>query len=109
MTTLNAVGFLLLGLVMLFMPSLFPTFFVVTVMDGSNTSALWLMVMGAFQAALGVSSVLKNEAVPLAIRLMTLKLPKYQTLGSVPSSTVLRPLAGVCLGGRAGNDQRLAA
>ena len=109
MTTLNAFGFFLLGVVMIFLPALAPVFFVVRAMDGSNTSELWLVVMGVLQGMMGVSFIIRNEATPLAVRLMTLRLPTFKPSERVAPALILRPLRGGYVGGQSSGNQRLAA
>jgi hypothetical protein len=65
MTTLNAFAFLVLGVVMFFVPGIWPEHFVPNPMTGGNTSALWLQCMAPIQAALGVRFIFLNEILPL--------------------------------------------
>lgn len=109
MTTHNAFGFFILGLVMFFLPAVLPTYFMVKAIDGSNTSELWLAFMGLLQGALGIVCILRNEAVPFAVRLMTLRLPTLKPAERVAPALILRPLRTGYMGGQAGDDQRLAA
>jgi hypothetical protein len=53
MNNLNACIFLGFGLVMEFLPIVFPQWFPRNCIDGANTSALWLGFMGIVQGALG--------------------------------------------------------
>lgn len=109
MTTLNAFGFFLLGLGMTFLPALAPGFFVAQATDGSNTSELWLVAMGTLQVMMGVSFIIRNEAAPLAVRLMALRLPAFKPVERVVPALILRPLRGGYVGGRSSGNQRLAA
>lgn len=110
MTTLNAFGFFLLGLVMIFVPILLPDYFAANAADGSNTSALWLAVMGIFQGSMSCFYIVRNEAVPLAVRLMMLRLPTFKSMGRrISPALMLRPAANSYLGGRNDNGQRMAA
>jgi hypothetical protein len=109
MTTLNALGFFLLGLAMIFLPVLMPAYFVAKAMDGSNTSGLWLGVMGLFQGSMGVGFIIRNEAAPLAIRLMTLRLPTFKPAERVSPAVILRPLRAGYMGSRTDDNQRVAA
>ena len=95
---------------MLFLPVLAPGYFVANAPDGSNTSALWLGVMGFFQGVMGTFFILRNEGVPLAVRLMTLRLPTFRPAerSSVPNF-VLRPLQAGYMGAQSNEEQRLAA
>lgn len=110
MTTLNALGFFLLGIAMLFLPVLAPTFFVANSPDGSNTSALWLAMMGLFQGSLGTFFIFRNEGMPLAVRLMTLRLPTFKPAErrSLPDF-VLRPLDAGYMTSQTNDEQRVAA
>lgn len=110
MTTLNALGFFLLGIAMLFLPVIAPAYFIANAPDGSNTSALWLGLMGLFQGSLGTFFILRNEGVPLAVRLMTLRLPTLRPADrrAIPSF-VLRPLQGGYMAGQSNENHRLAA
>ena len=109
MTTLNALGFFLLGLVMIFLPVLAPAYFAANALDGSNTSALWLGVMGLFQGSMGTFFILRNEAVPLAVRLMTFRLPTFKPAERAARGLFLRPLQGGYMAGPSNDNQRLAA
>ncbi len=109
MTTLNALGFFLLGIAMLFLPMIEPGYFVANAPDGSNTSALWLGVMGLLQGLMGTFFIFRNEGVPLVVRLMTLRLPTLRPAERRPAAGfVLRPLPGSYMAGQA-NDERIAA
>lgn len=110
MTTLNALGFFLLGIAMLFLPVLAPTYFVANATDGSNTSALWLGLMGSLQSSLGTFFIFRNEGMALAVRLMTLRLPtlKPAERRSVPGF-VLRPLEAGYMSSSSNDEQRVAA
>jgi hypothetical protein len=110
MTTLNALGFFLLGIVMIFLPVLAPGYFIANATDGSNTSALWLGIMGIFQGFMGTFFIFRNEAMPLAVRLMTLRLPAFKPAERrVASGFILRPLQNGYMAGQSSNEQRLAA
>ncbi len=69
MTTPNAFGFLLLGLLLLLLPSTVPDWFPPNhALDGSNTSALWLEFMGWVNDAIGAWFAWCNELLPRAER-----------------------------------------
>jgi hypothetical protein len=108
MTTLNALGFFLLGVLMIFVPAFFPASFAANALDGSSTSALWLGVMGLFQGSMGAFFIMRNEAAPLAVRLMTLRLPTLRPAERRAPAMILRPLQGGYIGGQ-GGDERIAA
>jgi hypothetical protein len=65
MTTNNALVFFLVGLGMLFAPAELPQFFPGDAVDGSNTSALWLGLMGLIQSVLGLAVAMHNETIRL--------------------------------------------
>jgi len=65
MTTTNALGFMVLGLGMIFAPAEAPQLFPVNAGDGSCTSALWLELMGPLQFLLGLGVAARNEAIRL--------------------------------------------
>lgn len=113
MTTLNAFGFFLFGIVLFFAPAFFPEYFVASALDGSSTSALWLGVMGLFQGSMGLACFIRNEAVPLTVKLMTLRLPTFKRSGRRVQGVVLRPVRNHYLSLETGTDtdtdQRLAA
>ncbi len=113
MTTLNAFGFFLFGIGMFFAPAFFPQYFAANALDGSSTSALWLGVMGLFQGAMGIACLILNEAVPFAVKLMTLRLPTFKLPERAMPGFVLRPLPDgyLSLRGNANSndDQRVAA
>ena len=95
---------------MLFLPVLAPGYFVSNAPDGSNTSALWLGVMGLFQGSMGTFFIFRNEGVPLAVRLMTLRLPTFKPAEqeSAPGF-VLRPLQAGYMDSQSSEEQRVAA
>jgi len=110
MTTLNALGFFLLGIAMLFLPVLAPGYFVATAPDGSNASALWLNIMGLFQGSMGSFFIFRNEGMPLAVRLMTLRLPTFRPAErETAPGFVLRPLQAGYMGAQSSEEQQLAA
>ncbi len=65
MTTNNAIGFILLGLGMIFSPAELPQLFPVNAGDGSCTSALWLEVMGPMNCLIGLTVAAHNETIRL--------------------------------------------
>lgn len=113
MTTLNAFGFFLFGIVMFFAPAFFPEYFAIKALDGSSTSAVWLCVMGLFQGSMGISCIIRNEAVPFTVKLMTLRLPAFGPSERPLRGFVLRPLRDGYLSFKGNADsnqaQRVAA
>ena len=93
----------------MFLPALAPVYFPASAIDGSNTSALWLGFMGFLQSTLGAWFMLRNEAVPMAVRLMTLRLPTFKPAERAARGLVLRPLRGSYSGEQSNAGQRLAA
>jgi hypothetical protein len=109
MTTLNALGFFLLGVAMMFLPAVAPAYFTASALDGSNSSALWLNVMGLLQGSLGTFFILRNETTPLIIRLMTLRFPTLKPAERTAAGFIMRPLQGGYMDGQSNDNQRLAA
>lgn len=109
MTTSNALGFFILGIAMLFAPALLPDSFAIRALDGSSTSALWLGVMGLFKTSTGMFYIARNEAVPFAVRLMTLRLPVFKPARQALPELLMRPLRDGYLSRSSDHDQRLAA
>ena len=95
---------------MIFLPVLAPGYFIANATDGSSTSALWLGLMGLFQGSMGSFFILRNEAIPLAVRLMTLRLPSFKPAErSTAPGFILRPLQNSYMNGQSNEDQRMAA
>ncbi|MEJ1972588.1 MAG: hypothetical protein WDM96_09055 [Lacunisphaera sp.] len=65
MTTNNAIGFILVGLGMIFAPAEWPQFFPTNAGDGSCTSGLWLGVMGSLNFLIGLAAAAHNETIRL--------------------------------------------
>jgi hypothetical protein len=57
MKMINALGFLACGDLMFFLPALLPAYFPPNARLGSNTSALWLELMGVVNNVVGVGLV----------------------------------------------------
>lgn len=87
MTTSNAFAFLVLGLMMISAPALAPAMFPPTGFDGSNARALWLLLMGSLQGALGAGYLIRQHFIPAAVQLFTWHQPETQR----PRAVVLRP------------------
>ena len=111
MTTLNAFGFFLLGLMMAILPVIASAYFPGNSLDGSNTSALWLEVMGVFQGSMGTFFIFRNEAAPFAVRLMTMRFPTFKPADrrTTAPGFLLQPVEGDYLPGQSGENQQLAA
>ena len=80
MTTSHALGFALLGMGMIFLPAYAPESFLAKAMDGSNTSTLWLELMGGMNFLLGMITALRNELTRLALAFEAMDLPGRQML-----------------------------
>lgn len=70
MTTINAYCFLALGTAMNLLPLLAPGAFPGGI-DGANTSALWLQLMGWVNGMLGASYVARLEVLPFVVQVLT--------------------------------------
>ena len=64
MTPLHAYVFLALGGLLNLLPMLVPAFFPPSSLDGSNTSALWLQLMGWVNGGLGAGYVTRLQVLP---------------------------------------------
>jgi hypothetical protein len=64
MTNLQAYGFLVFGGLMHLLPLVAPGLFPPDGIDGANTSALWLQVMGWVNGATGAGYLLRLEILP---------------------------------------------
>jgi hypothetical protein len=69
MNDLNAAIFALIGFVMELLPAAFPSWFPPTGADQSSARALWLDIMGAVQAGLGLGYMARAHVVPFAARM----------------------------------------
>ena len=87
MTTPNALGFFFLGLVMGCLPLVAPGYFPSNEMVGANTSGIWLQVMGAVNALLGLTH-LSRQAPAAWRRMRALRLP---AAGTYVPAAILRP------------------
>lgn len=64
MATIHAVLFFFLGVIMWFAPAVVPGFFPPSHLDGANTSALWLQLMGWLNGSIGICYLTHFEIVP---------------------------------------------
>ena len=70
----DAPGFFVMGTLMTFLPALLPAYFPPTGLDGTNTSALWLEVMGVVNNLVG--TVLIAGSIPAAVaRMLAWRMP----------------------------------
>jgi hypothetical protein len=84
MNNSNALGFFLFGLVLAMLPLVAPTYFPPTGFDGTNTRALWLLVVGSAQVMIGAVWLGQSMVGKLADRLATIEMP---TLDRSPVAT----------------------
>ena len=88
----EALGFCLMGLFMLWLPSLAPGLFVSNSAYGSSTGELWMMFMGGVNASLGVG-VLEWKAIKLVRQIPGWLVPVATPQSAeVPSSVALPEL-----------------
>ncbi len=90
----DAPGFFVMGTLMTFLPALLPAYFPPTGLDGANTSALWLEVMGVVNNLVG--TVLIAGSIPAAVaRMLAWRMPlrvEARPVMPVPAR-LLRPAA----------------
>lgn len=65
MNTANAIAFCLLGAGMFFMPEMLPAWFA-GAGTGTNTSALWLQLMGGVNGTTGAAWLVRMQVLPAA-------------------------------------------
>ena len=70
MTNLHAYGFLVFGGMLNLLPLAAPAHFPPDSIDGANTSALWLQVMGSVNAAIGAVYLLRLEILPFFVQVL---------------------------------------
>jgi hypothetical protein len=70
MTPLHAYGFLGLGGLLNLLPLLAPGFFPANGLDGANTSALWLQLMGWVNGLIGIGYLFRLVVVPFGVQLL---------------------------------------
>ena len=96
MNTKNALGFLVVGVVMKSLPALAPDWFPPTGPDGTSASAIWLNCMGPIEIIIGgwyvirqqTASVLKLLAAPVApVAAATVRRPLYPRLPAAVLAT----------------------
>ena len=63
---------------MIFLPAWSPESFLTKAMDGSNTSAVWLELMGVMNFLLGMITALRNELTRLAVAFEAMDLHGWQ-------------------------------
>jgi hypothetical protein len=90
MTTANARGFLFLGLAMALLPMAASGAFPPTGIDGSNTRALWLGLVGWVQMAIGAAWLGQAAVARVASRLATFGLASVDRLPLVTGEPVGR-------------------
>jgi hypothetical protein len=70
MTTIHAYAFLALGGALNLLPLLAPAQFPPNSLDGSNTSALWLQLMGWVNGGLGAGYATRLQVLPAVVQLL---------------------------------------
>lgn len=70
MTTIHAYAFLALGGVLNLLPLLAPAQFPPNSLDGSNTSALWLQLMGWVNGGLGAGYAARLQVLPAVAQVL---------------------------------------
>lgn len=88
MTSLYAYGFLILGSVCHLLPLMAPAQFPPNSIDGANTSALWLQVMGWVNGVIGAFYLVRLEIVPFIAQVLAWR---PAPLPALLPDTVLRP------------------
>jgi hypothetical protein len=70
MTNLHAYGFLVFGGLLHLLPLVAPAQFPANSIDGANTSALWLQVMGWVNGGIGAVYLLRLEILPFITQVL---------------------------------------
>jgi len=107
MGTLNAIAFSLLGSLMGFLPALWPAYFAVTGISGADNSELWLEFMGIVQGSLGTFYIIRNEILPMLLRITAWTFPK--PADQPQPGVILRPVSVGYLSGQGSSDRSIAA
>ena len=109
MTACNAIAFSLFGLVMGFLPAIFPAYFPPTGVQDTSTSALWLEFMGTIQGFLGVFFGLRDAVLPSTVRLIIAWTTRAPLVLQPQPAILLRPMAVGYLRNADREERRLAA
>jgi hypothetical protein len=88
MTNLHAYGFLVFGGMLHLLPLMAPAHFPPNSIDGANTSALWLQVMGWVNGSIGTVYLLRLEILPFIAQVLAWR---PAPLGELLPDNVLRP------------------
>jgi hypothetical protein len=107
MTNLHAYGFLVFGGLLNLLPLAAPAHFPPNSVDGANTSALWLQVMGWVNGTIGAFYLIRLDVVPFVAYVLAWRPTPLREL--LPEN-VLRPaLAMRSRQGREESEQGMAA
>jgi hypothetical protein len=106
MTTIHAYAFLVLGGLLNLLPLLVPAYFPPNSLDGSNTSALWLQLMGWVNGGLGAGYAARLQVLPVVAQVLAWRpalRPEF-----VPAE-ILRPILSLDHGDYAVDGEQSAA
>lgn len=107
MGTINAFAFSLLGSLMGFAPALWPAYFAANGISGADVSELWLEFMGIVQGSMGTFYIIRNEVLPMFLRMITWTLAKPAEQSQ--PGVILRPVSIGYLSGQSSPDRSIAA
>jgi len=88
MTNVHAYGFLVFGGLLHLLPLVAPAYFPANSVDGANTSALWLQVMGWVNGVIGAFYLIRLDVVPFLAYLVAWR---PEPLPEILTENVLRP------------------
>ena len=88
MTNVHAYGFLVFGGLLHLLPLVAPAHFPPNSVDGANTSALWLQVMGWVNGVIGAFYLIRLDMVPFVAHVLAWR---PEPLPELLTGTVLRP------------------
>lgn len=106
MTSLHAYGFLILGSIGHVLPLVAPGQFPPNSVDGANTSALWLQVMGAVNGVIGAFYLIRLEIIPFVAQVLAWR---PTPLPELLPDNLLRPALVLRAGSRADDSPRSLA
>src|SRR3954468_18488161 len=109
MTNVHAYGFLVFGGLLHLLPLVAPGDFPANSVDGANTSALWLQLMGWVNGVIGAFYLIRLDVVPFIAHVLTWR---PAPLPELLPGNVLRPAPAMALQTRPvgrGQEQGLAA
>ena len=94
MTNMHAYGFLVFGGLLHLLPLAAPAQFLPDSLDGANTSALWLQLMGWVNGVIGACYLIRLDVVPFVAYVLVWR---PEPLPEILSEDMLRP--ALVLGG----------